>query len=120
MTASAAPDLATPPPSAPTPQEVSVYRELETLAHFIHHARREIAAIGPDDLRNQHIATATDELDAVVGATEQATHQIMDCCDEIGAIAAQVGAPHGVALNGAVTRIFEACNFQDITGQRIT
>jgi chemotaxis protein CheZ len=100
--------------------DLTIYRELEALARYIHHARREIAAIGPDDLNAQHIQSATDELDAVVGATEDATNRIMDVCDEIGAIAARVDQENGAALNAAVTSIFEACNFQDITGQRIT
>ena len=56
----------------------------------------------------------------MVGATEDATNQIMDSCDVISAIAAKVDPEPRAELTQAVTRIFEACNFQDITGQRIT
>jgi chemotaxis protein CheZ len=100
--------------------DLKLYGELESLARYIQHAKREIAAIRPDDIGGEHIASATDELDAVVGATEDATNKIMDSCDEIGGIAGKVDPENGAALNQAVTRIFEACNFQDITGQRIT
>ena len=99
--------------------DLKLYGELESLARYIQHAKREIAAIRPDDINSEHIASATDELDAVVGATEDATNQIMDSCDVISALAGKVDPEVGGELTQAVTRIFEACNFQDITGQRI-
>jgi chemotaxis protein CheZ len=100
-------------------EDVRLYHELEGLAKYIHDARQEIAAIRPADITDQHIPVATDELDAVVGATEKATFEIFDACDVIGAVATTVNAEAAAKLNEAVTRIFEACNFQDITGQRI-
>lgn len=99
--------------------DLKLYAELEALARYIQDARAEIASIRPDDIRDSHIPAAADELDAVVGATEEATHRIMDACDVIGGIAATVGPAEAEALTGAITNIFEACNFQDITGQRI-
>lgn len=100
--------------------DLRLYRELEDLARYIHHVKSEVAAIRPTDIREEHIPTATDELDAVVGATEKATFAIFDACDVIGAVAGSVDAESGAKLNDAVTSIYEACNFQDITGQRIT
>src|SRR3954463_14825103 len=70
--------------------DLKLYGELEALARYIQHAKREIAAIRPEDIGGDHIASATDELDAVVGATEDATNRIMDSCDEIGALAGKV------------------------------
>ncbi|MBI1208583.1 MAG: chemotaxis protein CheZ [Azospirillum sp.] len=100
--------------------DLKLYNELEALARYIQHAKAEIAAINPDDIRSNHIPTATDELDAVVGATEKATNTIMDGCDVIGGLAAQVPPEIGQKLTEVVTGIYEACNFQDVTGQRIT
>lgn len=100
--------------------DMALYNELEGLARYIQHARREIAAIQPEDINTQHIPTATDELDAVVGATEQATFQIFDACDVVSGIAGSLDADNAAKLTDAVTRIYEACNFQDVTGQRIT
>ncbi|MDR3514844.1 MAG: protein phosphatase CheZ [Azospirillaceae bacterium] len=97
-----------------------LYRELEELARYIQDSKREIANLQPDTIGGRDIPIATDELDAVIGATEDATNRIMDSCDEISALAGRCDADVGVAVTGAVTRIFEACNFQDITGQRIT
>lgn len=99
--------------------DLRLYNELEGLAKYIHDAKAEIAAIRPADITDQHIPVATDELDAVVGATEKATFEIFDACDVIGAVAGAVDPENGAKLNDAMTRIFEACNFQDITGQRI-
>lgn len=100
--------------------DLKVYAELEGLAQYIQAARSEIAAIRPDDITTDQIPLATDELDAVVGSTEEATHAIMDACDVIAGVAGRVGPDEAAILTDSVTRIFEACNFQDITGQRIT
>lgn len=103
-----------------TVSDLKFYAELEELASYIRHAKQEIADIKPKEISASHIPHATDELDAVVGATEDATNKIMDVCDTIGSIAAQCAPDVNEQLVACTTRIFEACNFQDITGQRIT
>lgn len=103
-----------------TVSDLKFYAELEDLANYIRHAKQEIAEIKPKDISASHIPHATDELDAVVGATEEATNKIMDVCDTIGSIAGQCTPEISEQLINCTTRIFEACNFQDITGQRIT
>lgn len=100
--------------------DLRLYSELEALAAYIQSAKQEIATVQVDAISTTHIPTATDELDAVVDATADATNNIMNACDEISAVAGAVGGEHGDKLNAIVTNIFEACNFQDITGQRIT
>lgn len=100
--------------------DLRLYKEVVDLARFIENAKQELAALQPAEIRDQHIPNATDELDAVVGATEQATFAIFDACDVISGIAGQVDAEQGAKLTDQVTKIFEACNFQDITGQRIS
>ena len=52
-----------------TPSDLKFYAELENLATYIRHAKHEIAEIKPKDINDTHIPQATDELDAVVGAT---------------------------------------------------
>jgi chemotaxis protein CheZ len=103
-----------------SPADLKFYTDLEELARYIRQAKHDIASIQPRDISTEHIPTATDELDAVVGATEEATNKIMDVCDEITATAEQCPAEARDKLIGCTTKIFEACNFQDITGQRIT
>jgi len=103
-----------------TSSDLKFYAELEELAQYIRHAKQEIAAIKPKDITASHIPHATDELDAVVGATEDATNKIMDVCDTMSAIAENCTDEAKDQLIACTTRIYEACNFQDITGQRIT
>src|SRR3546814_19418060 len=98
--------------------DLRVYDELESLARYIQSARVEIAALRPDEIRQDHIPAATDELDAVVGATEEATGRILDAAEQIQTIAGGLDQAVQSQLVDLVTGIFEACNFQDITGQR--
>jgi chemotaxis protein CheZ len=61
------------------------------------------------------------ELEAVVMATETAANQIMEAAEVIGDwVHSDRRDPAGLAIVAEkVTAIFEACTFQDITGQRI-
>jgi len=68
------------------------------------------------------------ELEAVTGGSAQATQKILAAAEEIDQIANNLAAAlkgrleQGLALDisDLVIRIFEACNFQDVTGQRIS
>jgi len=103
-----------------TAADLKLYTELEQLARFIQNARSEIAAVRPHDINSEDIPRATDELDAAVGATEEATGTILDACEQLEKASAGLPPEAAEAITNAVTRIYEACNFQDITGQRIT
>jgi chemotaxis protein CheZ len=100
--------------------DIKLYRELDSLARYIQNAKAEIAAIRPEEISEDYIVSATDELDAVVGATEEATGRILDAAEEIMTISGGVAGADGDKLMELATGIFEASNFQDITGQRIT
>jgi chemotaxis protein CheZ len=102
-----------------TAKEAALLAELEGLGRTIARAKAEIAALSVDDITGAHIPSATDELDAIVGHTAQATNEILDCCEVLERLQAEVPEAAATALQGAVTRIYEACSFQDITGQRI-
>ncbi len=103
-----------------TAEDVQLYKELEGLARYIHAARCEIAAINPGEIQSQFLPSASDELDAIVEATEKATNQIMDAAEVLEALEADVAPDAAERLAQATTQIYEACTFQDITGQRIT
>jgi chemotaxis protein CheZ len=61
------------------------------------------------------------ELEAVVQATEKAANQIMEAAEAIGACIEHArDDPMAVeAITERLNAIFEACTFQDVTGQRI-
>lgn len=100
--------------------DLHLYNEVEGLADFIRSARAEIVAINPTDIREEFLPTAADELDAIVQATEQATGAIMDVTEMIEDVIQRATPEDAETLQNAVTAIYEACSFQDITGQRIT
>jgi chemotaxis protein CheZ len=104
---------------AATPADERLFAELADLARYIRQARAEIAALRPDDVKAEYIPSATDELDAIVQATEAATNTIMDAVESIEATVGELPAEAADAIGAATTRIYEACTFQDITGQRI-
>ncbi len=99
--------------------EAALLGELESLGREVARAKAEIAAMRVEDINASHIPTATDELDAVVEHTAEATNEILDCCEALEKLQPQLAGEHGEIVGSAVTRIYEACSFQDITGQRI-
>lgn len=103
-----------------TGADLKLYHEVESLAAYIDSAKAEIAEIRPEDIREEHIQVATDELDAIVGHTEEATGVILDAAEKLESLAERVDPAVAEDIRGVVTGIYEACNFQDITGQRIT
>ncbi len=101
-------------------QETSLLAEVEALGHTIACAKAEIAALRVDDITDNHIPFATDELDAIVEHTATATNAILSSCETLDNVASSVTGECAARLQDATTRIYEACSFQDITGQRIT
>ena len=100
--------------------DFKLYHELEVLALYIDNAKMEIASFRPDEIQQEHIPSATDELDAIVAHTEEATGTILDAAEKLEELAASSDKKTAEIITEAVTSIYEACNFQDITGQRIT
>ena len=100
--------------------ETSLLAEVEELGRTIATAKAEIVALRVDDITSSQIPFATDELDAIVAHTAQATHAILASCEMLDQVGEAVSGDEAAKLTEAVTRIYESCSFQDITGQRIT
>ncbi len=100
--------------------DLLLYHEVQELAAYIETAKSEIASIRPQDISEDHIQIATDELDAIVQHTEEATGTILDAAEKLESVAGSLEGENAEVIRDAVTNIYEACNFQDITGQRIT
>jgi len=95
--------------------DTEIYKEFKSLSDYLANARKEIAQLTPDDIKATRIPRAGQELDAIVQATEKATDTIMGSAEKIMAEAAG-----NETVEAACMQIFEACSFQDITGQRIS
>lgn len=93
--------------------------QIGEMQEFIINARKEISSIRPNAMREVDIPEATDELDAVVMATEEATNAILDSVEKLEGICSSLKGADAEALQSLVVNIYEASNFQDITGQRI-
>lgn len=93
--------------------------ELLELKKTIESLHSQLASMQPDGLSRDKIPDAASELDAVVGATEKATETIMENCEKI--IEATKDSPPDLfqQVETHIVKIFEACTFQDIVGQRI-
>jgi len=100
--------------------QTTLLAEVEELGRTIAAAKADIAALRVDDITGNHIPTATDELDAIVAHTAAATDQILEVCETLDEVGAKLRGKAKAQLQDATTRIYEACSFQDITGQRIT
>ena len=102
-------------------------RELSVIYGAVERTRTEMTALGVEAQSNERTARASRELEAIVGGTEQATRSILQAAEEIdqaaNALSASVKGSHeqGLAhdVQERVVQIFEACNFQDLTGQRV-
>ncbi|MFZ0694073.1 MAG: protein phosphatase CheZ [Alphaproteobacteria bacterium] len=113
---------------APAVDPTKLRGELEALRDSIVNTKREIAAVRHPSSSSDRLVVATDELDAVVAATEQATHTILEAAETVDDMADRIKQASKDEFIGRIAdemreviiKIFEACNFQDITGQRIT
>ena len=102
------------------PQKDTLVGVLQYLSDHIRATRAEIGAIRGSASGEQMFASTADELEEIVTETARAANRIMDAAEAIEGVAAKVDPVSAAALTDAVTQIYEASSFQDITGQRIT
>jgi chemotaxis protein CheZ len=103
--------------------------ETDSIHRAITRTMQELASLHFGTFGGADQGRASRELDAVVDSTERATQQILEAAEVIDEAANTLSAAlkHGQEQEQAlasdirdnVVRIFEACNFQDLSGQRI-
>jgi len=101
--------------------------ELQAISDAIQRTKQEIATLHYAGAQGREMARVTDELGAVVLGTETATHSILAAAEDVDEIAGNLAArlsgqesEMARQIGDRIVSIFEACNFQDITGQRIS
>ena len=108
--------------------EAQAYKaELELIHAALKRSREEVATLGVRAALPPDIARASRELGAVVCGTERATQQVLQAAEDIdqraNTLSAALKSEHERDLandiRDAVVQILEACNFQDLTGQRV-
>jgi chemotaxis protein CheZ len=109
--------------------EVKLLRnEIRAMSLAIQQTKTEIAALRPPNTEDDRLVVVTQELDAIVTATEAATNTILESAEKVDMLAEQIQSGGGDTtskqlagdVRDTVITMFEACNFQDITGQRIS
>ena len=103
-------------------------QELDLIQAAINDTKQEIATLHVTGFQGPEMRRVTDELDAIVGGTESATENILNAAEEIDQCANTLSAMVKIGQEQDLTRdirdrivqIFESCNFQDLTGQRIS
>ncbi len=102
--------------------------EIDAMKAAITSTKLEIASLHRSESEGKGMRRVAGELDAVVGATEAAATTILNAVEDIETQANMLRAagigtgssdPVGTILDRVVT-MYEACNFQDLTGQRIS
>ncbi len=99
--------------------------DLMEMAATIAQTRLDIAALASTKGSETQITTVAGELDQVVDATEKAAYKILAAAEAIQDVAwdlreVDTECENSEILEARVTDIFSACEFQDLTGQRIT
>lgn len=98
----------------------ATFRELKEIADYIGRMREEIGALQANEMSRARIPAAGQELDAIVKSTEEASNSIMSCAEAVMAAEAIDLESYRAFVEDQMTVIFEACSFQDLTGQRIS
>lgn len=107
--------------------EVSALRgDMDIMKEAIEATKTEIASLHITETSGDGMRRVSGELDAVIGDTERATSTILSSTEEIetqsGIIKSLLGGQSEAtdSIQEHVIKLYEACNFQDLTGQRIT
>jgi chemotaxis protein CheZ len=111
----------------PTDEAAVLKSELVGLFQYVNRVRDEIAAMHRPADDEHHLPSMSDQLDAIVGATEEATNIIMESVEQatdlLASIRNDLTDDQKKVIDEAVNisnNVFEACSFQDITGQRVS
>lgn len=98
----------------------TIQRELRSILARIEGLRQEIASVQADDISTKRIPEMGRELSAVVESTENATNAIMEAAEAVLSADTSDVEAYKELVSEKMMAIFEACSFQDITGQRVT
>lgn len=102
--------------------------ELDLIYAAVKRTKQEMDKIGVDAFSPADVERAGEELQAIVAGTEHATQAVLQAAEDIdqnaNTLSASLKRGHeqGLAhdIRERVVQIYEACNFQDLTGQRVT
>ncbi|MHA1600296.1 MAG: protein phosphatase CheZ [Alphaproteobacteria bacterium] len=112
-----------------TREGMEVRLEIAQMVRIITQAKQEIASIKHPMSDDDRMLSAANELDAIVLATETSTNDVLAAAEVIENLVRTISgrfpddeevATTTELVADEIIKIFEACSFQDITGQRTT
>ena len=93
---------------------------LEHLSRYVQSTKQDIVSLRSAEGAGNSFSTAAVELGEIAAEASKATNDIMNAAEEVEQISASLDKDTAGKLSDSMARIYEACAFQDITGQRIT
>ena len=99
--------------------DVTLQKELRGIVKKIEQLRTDISKVHASDISQNRIPEVGKELDEVVRATESATNTIMEAAETVLAADDLDATAFRSLVNDQMMLIFEACSFQNLTGQRV-
>jgi chemotaxis protein CheZ len=94
-------------------------REIASVGQYVSRMKREIGALRPNELYRDQLPSAHGDLDSIREATASSANIIMSAAEGILAIEGTTLEAYRAEVEEKLMQIFEACTFQDITGQRV-
>lgn len=97
--------------------DTPIFSSAVMVAAYVRDARERLKNVRAGNLRDEHLPIAREELEAIVAHTEEATNTIMELAETMMGLDPEEST-YAETINDNLMQIFEACAFQDITGQR--
>ena len=109
-------------------QNARLEAEIVNLLNYIRRFRDEIAQLAATEGDNTRFQSMSEQLDAIVQGTEQATHSILERIERVEGLTDEIREADDRETREALcdrvqeetTQAMEACTFQDIAGQRVS
>jgi chemotaxis protein CheZ len=98
----------------------ALHREVESVARYVSTLKREIAALRPNEIYRDRLPEAHGDLNSIKEATASSVNTIMEAGEAILTSKASNLDSYRADVEAKVMQIFEACSFQDLTGQRVS
>lgn len=98
----------------------ALHREVESVARYVSTLKREIAALRPNEIYRDRLPEAHGDLNSIKEATATSVNAIMSAGEAILTSKESSLDSYRADVEAKVMQIFEACSFQDLTGQRVS
>jgi chemotaxis protein CheZ len=101
------------------PELETLAREVASVARYVSGLKREIGALRANEIYRDRLPEAHGDLHRIRETTASSVNRIMEAGEAILSSKATTLEGYRAETEEKVLEIFEACSFQDITGQRV-